>query len=111
MPYNWQTSGSVSKVFIHNEPDNAFCQLERGKVTLSQVLHVILLFLVCMLTACKLKFVPKFEKECCDLSIQRNVNFGCGFSAKELFSWIGLRSQPVAKMLAAARILRHSGVV
>lgn len=31
--------GAVAYAFIHGVPDNAFCRMERGELTLSQVDH------------------------------------------------------------------------
>lgn len=81
--------GMIAYVFLHGAPDNAFCRLERGELTLSQ-------------------FIPEFEKECATLAKKRGVAFLEGFSARELFKRIAV-GKPIPEMISAVEHLRQLG--
>lgn len=77
-------------VMIKGRPDNAFCRMERGEITVSQ-------------------FCDAFERECREYAKENKVNLSPSFKGQELFRSFS-QTMPVPEMLNAIRVLKNRGM-
>ena len=91
---------------VRGAPDNGFCRLERGELTLSQV------------STCGCvgdcdtpisQFVPVFDQEVSAVAMEMGEGLTHGFSTLELFGRISVSYQPCYEMVKAAVTLRQKG--
>ncbi|XP_065883827.1 bifunctional epoxide hydrolase 2-like [Dysidea avara] len=83
-------SGGLTVAFVRGAPNNAFCRLETGELTLSE-------------------FAPLFEKECQLATGQLGIQLPSSFSARTLFENIRAASAVNQRMFQAASKLKQNG--
>jgi hypothetical protein len=82
--------GTLVRAFVSGEPNNAFCKLERGELTLSQ-------------------FFPGFESEVGRVVESHGSTVPAGFSASVLFKRMSSSVRPVPAMIRAVDTLQQAG--